>query len=355
MPAAPDVPTWFQHVLTFVLVASPGLLLVIAYAVDDDAPSLRPWLYGGLTLANVGAIVLGGLFMLTSVLGGVQAPAANDYNHPDGWQAADGITSAFLPLGIWTTGIALLALLLVLPPVRRLIARAIPIDPTRVVHAVALQLGALTLWISGAIAIFMPIVMSDPEGMETIGKATADAGLTGIWVQNAAFVVLSILGVGLWVSRDWRSALDRLGLTQRVSLRWWIGGSIAALAVAVLTDQLWTMLDPAGAAELGKLSDQLFGPLIASGGIAAALTIGLAPGIGEELLFRGAAQPRFGLVLTSVLFAAVHTQYTISPALGQILIVGLILGTVRIRAGTRTAILVHATFNAAQVLLSAYG
>lgn len=344
----PNIPTWVQHLGTFLLVASPSLALVVAYAVDKDARGLRPWLYGALALADVGAFGLGGLFALTGMLTGLQgiepAPALGD-----------GFMSAFLSLGIWTMGTAVVALVLLLPPVRRGLARLIPIDPTRLVHAVALQLAALTVWVSGAIAIFMPVLMADPEGMAQIGEATAQAGLTGLWVQNAAFVVLSVLGVGALVQRDWRATLERLGLTQAVSLKWWIGGAALALVVAVATDQLWTMLDPAGAAELGKLSDQLFGPLIATGGIAAALTIGLAPGIGEELLFRGAAQPRFGLIATSLLFAAVHTQYTISWALVQILIVGLILGTVRNRAGTRTAILVHATFNAAQVLLSLAG
>ena len=70
-----------------------------------------------------------------------------------------------------------------------------------------------------------------------------------------------------------------------------------------------------------------------------------AAGIGEEILFRGAAQPRLGLPLTALLFAAVHTQYTVSPALVHIFVTGLLLGVVRRRANTTTAIAVHASYN----------
>ncbi|MEO8084014.1 MAG: CPBP family intramembrane glutamic endopeptidase [Ardenticatenales bacterium] len=355
MTGAPAIPFWLEQLLTFLLLISPGLAFVLAYLADDhDGRSLRPIVYIGLGLAGLGGMFLGGLLALTGALDLQSLPMGG----ADGTPSPAGsysIVSVLPPLGVGTIVLAALSLVLMLPAVRRVIARILPIDAGRLVHLVALDCVVLVAWLSGAIALFMPIIAADPAGMKSLGDATAQSGLTGIWVQNAAFVVLAFVGVGVFVHRDWRSTLDRLGLAMPFRWRWWLGGAALALAVAVATDQLWTLFDPEGAAALGKLSDQLFGPLIAKGGLAAALTIGLAPGIGEELLFRGAAQPRFGLVFTSLLFAALHTQYTVSPALIQIFIVGLILGRVRQRAGTRTSILVHATFNALQVVLSLLG
>lgn len=352
MSGAPSLPFWLEQLLTFVLLVSPGIAFVLAYAADDGARSARAILLVGLGLAGLGSMFVGALLALTGVLPSLTAGGAGDVPSPLG--SAD-IFPALSTLGGATIVLGALSLVLLVPAVRRPIARLIPIDPDRLVHLVALDCVVLVIWMSGAIALFMPIIAADPEGMKSLGDATAQAGLTGIWVQNAAFAVLAVVGVGALVHRDGRAVLDRLGLNVVFSWRWWLGGAALALAVAVATDQLWTLADPEGAAALGKLSDQLFGPLIAKGGIAAALTIGLAPGIGEELLFRGAAQPRLGLVFTSLLFAAMHTQYTVSPALIQIFIVGLILGRVRQRAGTGTSILVHATFNALQVAISLIG
>lgn len=347
MTDVPSLPIWLEQLGVLALVASPGLAFSLAYVADgDDARWLRPWLVAALALAGVGAIGLGGLLALTAVL---PSPL------PDDGAGLLPNPRFLLWLGDVTMLLGALSLLFLVPAVRRLVARLLPIDPQRLVHLLALDLVLVAIWFSAAVALSLPAMMADPEAMESMGRMTARSGLTGVWMQNLGFVVLSVLGVGLFVARDRRAVAERLGLTRTVPWRWWLGASLAALAMAVASDQLWTWLDPEGAAALGKLSDQLFGPLIAKGGVAAALTIGLAPGIGEELLFRGAAQPRLGLVFTSLLFAAVHTQYTVSPALVQIFVVGLILGTVRIRAGTTAAIAVHATFNAAQVLLSVYG
>lgn len=347
MTDLPSLPFWIEQIGVLLLVASPGLGFLVAYAADgDDARWLRPWFVAALCLAGLAAIALGALLALTSIL---PSPV------PSGGPGLLPNPRFLLWLGDATMLLGAVSLLFTVPAVRRLVARLLPIDPQRLVHLLALDLVLVALWFSAAVALSLPAMMADPAAMESMGEMTARSGLTGVWMQNLGFVVLSVLGVGLFVARDRRAVAERLGLTRTVPWRWWLGASLAALAMAVASDQLWTLLDPEGAAALGKLSDQLFGPLIAKGGLAAALTIGLAPGIGEELLFRGAAQPRLGLVFTSLIFAAVHTQYTVSPALLQIFAVGLILGTVRIRAGTTAAIAVHATFNAAQVLLSVYG
>ena len=72
--------------------------------------------------------------------------------------------------------------------------------------------------------------------------------------------------------------------------------------------------------------------------------LGLSAGVGEEVLVRGALQPRSGLVWASVIFGAAHVQYS---WFGMLVIValGLTLGLVRRHSNTTTAIVVHAAYD----------
>jgi membrane protease YdiL (CAAX protease family) len=79
--------------------------------------------------------------------------------------------------------------------------------------------------------------------------------------------------------------------------------------------------------------------------------VGLSAGISEELLFRGAVQPRLGLVVTAFLFAVAHLQYGLSLATVEILIIGLVLGLVRQRTSTTICMIIHASYNTVGTLL----
>jgi membrane protease YdiL (CAAX protease family) len=92
-------------------------------------------------------------------------------------------------------------------------------------------------------------------------------------------------------------------------------------------------------------ADQDMGKLIAGDlSLAAGILLGVSAGVGEELLVRGALQPRAGLFWASVLFAAGHVQYTWFGML-TIFMLGIALGLVRARANTTTAIVVHALYD----------
>jgi len=115
---------------------------------------------------------------------------------------------------------------------------------------------------------------------------------------------------------------------------------------------LWAAYLPANYALVQEFNAQLFKDLMTPVG---GVIVGITAGFGEEILFRGAVQPRFGLVLTSALFALAHLQYALSPALVEVLVVGLVLGLLRRRANTTTCILVHAGYNFADLLIIAAG
>ena len=59
-----------------------------------------------------------------------------------------------------------------------------------------------------------------------------------------------------------------------------------------------------------------------------ALLLAVASGLGEELFFRGALQPRVGLILATVLFGAVHfvPRRELLPWTGFAMVAGLVLG-----------------------------
>ena len=70
------------------------------------------------------------------------------------------------------------------------------------------------------------------------------------------------------------------------------------------------------------------------------------------MLFRGALQPIFGIVPTSLIFAVSHVQYGLSPATLTVFLLSVVLGIIRKRSNTTVAILVHAGYNFVLGLLS---
>ncbi len=68
-------------------------------------------------------------------------------------------------------------------------------------------------------------------------------------------------------------------------------------------------------------------------------------GISEELLFRGALQPRFGKLYTSLLFASLHFQYLSIIAITEIFIISYVLCTIKEKTNTSTTIVIHALYD----------
>ncbi|EHP85612.1 CPBP family intramembrane glutamic endopeptidase [Methanotorris formicicus] len=68
-------------------------------------------------------------------------------------------------------------------------------------------------------------------------------------------------------------------------------------------------------------------------------------GVGEELMFRGALQPRFGNLWTSLLFASLHYQYLSFITLVDVFLISYILGIIKNKSNTSTTILIHAIYD----------
>ncbi len=255
-----------------------------------------------------------------------------------------------LGLGMWLP--SLIALILLLPPVRRALARLIPIDPASTVHAVALSYTML-------IVINMAVTLG--VGLENLSESLAAQGETGavgladLWAQELIMAFWAVVGVGWLSRRSLAQVLARLGIVKPTRREVLIGVGVAIVMVPVVLtlEALAAQFGFGPEQAVEDLMEQLLGGLFSS--LPGVLSIGLAAAIGEETLFRGALQPRFGLVLTSLMFALVHSNYGVSTATLVVFILGLVLGILRKRYNTTTSMITHATYNTTLASLSYLG
>jgi membrane protease YdiL (CAAX protease family) len=90
-------------------------------------------------------------------------------------------------------------------------------------------------------------------------------------------------------------------------------------------------------------SQHVFGALSATAlGIA---LLAVVPGLSEEILFRGALQPRLGLLATALLFTSTHTEYGLSFVTLEVLVLAIGLGLIRMYTNTTTSCVCHITYN----------
>ncbi|MBE2238605.1 MAG: CPBP family intramembrane metalloprotease [Caldilineaceae bacterium] len=257
---------------------------------------------------------------------------------------------AWLGWGILLPSLA--GLLLLLKPIRRWIAGFSTLEAGNPLHAASLS---MTMFIPIYLALTLGIGLGTLSTQlaaraEETGQPPVTVGF--LWVQTALFVLIALIGIGWLTRRTWGAALQRLGIV-RPTLRQVLIAAGSALVMAPVVMLIEAAASAAGLgidADVESLTEQLIGPLFQSPwGI---LSIGLAAGIGEEALFRGAMQPRFGLLFTTLLFALVHSNYGITLSTLVVFLLGLLLGWLRIRYNTTTAMIAHAVYNSTLGLLA---
>jgi membrane protease YdiL (CAAX protease family) len=240
-----------------------------------------------------------------------------------------------LPLDITLMGTAVVAAVLASKPVREGLARIMPIDPDNPVHAFALVLAVLLFGMQLATFAFLnsaPSTQSPPPG------------ISDLIVGDLSLLVLAAAGVGLFIRRNVSVTATRLGF---VVPAWW--HVVLALASAGIffafieaMDVLSHALTPGVAHQVDTNVQHLFGGFDNPVGIVA---LTLVPGLCEESLFRGALQPRLGLIFPALLFTSLHTQYSLSLILLGVLVVAIGLGLIRKFTNTTTSSICHVTYN----------
>lgn len=164
--------------------------------------------------------------------------------------------------------------------------------------------------------------------------------------------LMSLVGVGFLVRRTLRQTLQRLGL-DRLSMSHIGAGVLVGIGLFVLqmvVSAAWMLLtSPEAFSEQTAAASELFNQF--SGSLLLGLLLALSTGIGEELLFRGALQPVFGNLWTTIFFVLLHTQYTLTPAALVIFLVSYSLGMLARRTSTVAAMTAHVIYNFIPFLL----
>ena len=243
-----------------------------------------------------------------------------------------GQNSTEVDIGIMVT--AVIAAALASKPLRNRVARVLPIDPDNPVHALALVLAVLLFGSQVTSILFTNLAASDQPQL-TLGDLIA---------QEAPFLILDGAGVGIFMRRSLPHVAARLGL---VIPTWWqVVIALAAAGVFFAFGQAMDVLShswtPDIARHVDRTTQQLFGGLDNPVGIAA---LALAPGICEEIMFRGALQPRLGLIATALLFTSIHTQYGLSLDALSVFVIAIGLGLIRKFTNTTTSMICHVTYN----------
>ena len=317
-----------SETLSLVTMFVPLFFIVWVANVAENRRSKGQPYEGVAWVAYICVIVLYGLGFIAGVL--LQIAALITATDPLILEGLGGEFSfASLPLlalGLWLP--SLVGIILLLPPVRRIFARFTAIDPASPLDAVALSLTML---------IVINLMVTLGIGLGNLADLMASSETEGntllmLWVQQILTALLAVSG------REWLIG---------------IGAGVGLVLVVLLIEYVSSLFGVGVSADVERLTEELLGSLFTSPlGI---ITLGIAAALGEEPLFRGAVQPRFGLLLTALLFAVLHSNYGITLSTLIVFILGLVLGWLRIRYNTSTAMITHAVYNMSLGLLAYLG
>lgn len=231
-----------------------------------------------------------------------------------------------------------------LRPFREALARVSPLDPASPVDMAGLciVLGMLGLFIANSRA---PAAEAPPSA-----EIIPSIGILELVVQAALFAAIAYIAVGYPYWRDLRAATARLGIVvpgaRAIGIA--IVATFACFVVAGLAGLAAQQLEPGLSEAVDEVVNQMTAEVQNPLG---AIILGASAGIGEEAIFRGALQPRYGLVIPSLLFAMLHgPQYGFNVVLLGLFGVSIILGLERRYLNTSAAMITHALYNAVQVL-----
>ena len=253
----------------------------------------------------------------------------------------NGTTGGWLALGL-----GLGFSLPLLRPFRVALARVTPLDASSPVDFSGLAV--LLAVVAYLVYTLLALPPADVDANDTV--MTSGSTISSLIVNVVAFVSLAYVAVGYRISRTGREATERLGLRwpglREVSIG--LAAIIPAFMFSIAGSLLTQWLQPD---YVDRLEDTLNDMMTGIDNPAGALLLGLSTGIGEEVLFRGAIQPRYGIVLSSLFWSLLHVQYELTWVVAGIFAMGIMLGLLRKYVGTTAAMITHAVYNSLIVLI----
>lgn len=301
--------------------AVPVIAALVAARALDQWPGTREWtpVLGGFF---AGALLFGGLALL-----GLYPR----WSWLQDLANLQEIVPAFLALGV-------VSFFFLIRWVRVSTLRAFGLKPRSAVHTVSavMFLGILVL---SASIIFL---LRGHPGEEVLLRPTDPL----FYLLIGGGVALA--GAGFLLSRDLRTTLTRLDF-RKITLRqvgWSLVVAALMLAVAGLLTHAGSLLFPGTFAleERYRLNFTGMPPFLGP------LLMASAAGAGEEAVFRGAMQPRFGIIPTALLSAAIHTQYQL-PTIAVLFVIDVATGLIKERTSTTFVVCVHTFYDLAAYLL----
>ncbi|MEO8393473.1 MAG: type II CAAX endopeptidase family protein [Chloroflexota bacterium] len=306
--------------------------------VTNSQSGLLRWLLYGIA----GLTFLYGLFILQ--IGLAQLPTESQLPPVD---QASAIANFVLTAVLSLFCMQLIASAKLRGRIRRLLPARATYNPESPVHTTACVLTLVVICVVIGDFVAGGGIAGLAQNLQSNGVDFGD-----LLFEDVIWVFAALLGVGLFLRRTPQQALARLGLRipTRQDINWGIGVGLLLFGLVIATSLVWSRLvsaqemqqQTAAADQLAQSINSLPMALITSAIVATA----------EEIFFRGALQPVFGIWLTSLFFAVIHTQYTLTPATLIVFVTSLGLGWLRQRYSTSASILGHFVYNFIQLALA---
>ncbi len=225
-------------------------------------------------------------------------------------------------------------------PFRLALSRVMPFDPDSTADMTGLSV------LLGTAIYFGGTSLNSGANVDV-----SSVSATELVSQALTFVFIAYFGVGFLINRGFTGATGRLGL-KAITGRQFFGAVLLVLglfAVTFLASVLTYFFEPNLQKQIQENLGTMTQNLSSFGG---ALLLGISAGVGEEILFRGAVQPRYGIVFTSLVFASLHVQYGFSLTILGIFFVSILLGIERRRVNTTASVVTHVVYDVIAVLFS---
>lgn len=326
----------------FMFAIGAGYVLLVVYQanLEDLRPGAAP-LFRWLLYGVVGLMVLTVMPVLSAAVGGAVPELAQ--RPPDPGAAL--VTAVFSLSAIVLSALIISRSAAGIRLVDALTGRA-GYNPQSNVHNTAFLLMLALLVVNFTTFVLGGGLSAYAESLEVSGISPVEPVFLA-----ALQIALAFLGVGLGIRRDFPQSLARLGLRQPrmdEAARGFAAG-IALYIFLIVFVMIWQGITPLSELEEQTRASQQVALSFAT--LPLALIASLSAALGEEIFIRGALQPVFGLLPTSIFFALLHTQYLVTPGLLLILLISLGLGWLRQRYNTTTAIIAHFVYNFIQLFL----
>lgn len=230
---------------------------------------------------------------------------------------------------------------------QQLLGRTAGFNPQSPVHITAVILTATMLSLTIGQLILSGGVSGLAQTYETQGVSLRD-----VVFNQVIWLVFALLGVGLFLRRTPSETMARLGLRFPTTsdVIWGVGIGLLSFGLIIVFGLISVALfSPEQLESQNAASAQI---ARAFGTVPAAFLMSAAVAVGEEVLFRGALQPVFGVAFTSIFFVVLHVQYALSPATIALLAVTLLLAYLRRARSTTAAIIAHFVYNFIQLWLA---